>query len=319
MGDNKVLFNKLNQYFTDKIRLSLKRFNTLIIVTKDDLFYCIDIENDNIPSFIVNDHKQVIEGTIVHHLCHKQINDIQISYECEYCFARNEYNIYCYDIRRRVIKEYISQEKTILMCCGKYHLILLTQSGKVYEYEWNKDERKKSEQYIDFKLKSFNNSRFENDKIVIISCGWEHSLALTESGRVFGLGSNGNGQLGVDVRHSSEPIIIELNDLKIQKISCGAFHSLLLSCDGDIYAFGWNDSGEVGNGTRYKQRFLIKLELNNKFIDITSHPYYPISMSQSIDGIYYVWGEFKGKAVLRPQSTKYQSFEHILRANNNKT
>jgi alpha-tubulin suppressor-like RCC1 family protein len=44
-------------------------------------------------------------------------------------------------------------------------------------------------------------------------------------------------------------LIIELNDLKIQKISCGHRYSLLLSCDGDIYAFGLNWSGEVGNGT----------------------------------------------------------------------
>jgi alpha-tubulin suppressor-like RCC1 family protein len=65
-------------------------------------------------------------------------------------------------------------------------------------------------------------------------------MALTESDRVFGLGSNEYGQSG-----ASDPIIIELNDLKIQKISCGVFHSLLLSCDGDIYAFGGNRGGEV--------------------------------------------------------------------------
>ncbi len=73
-----------------------------------------------------------------------------------------------------------------------------------------------------------------------------------------------------------------MNDLKVQKISCGAFHSLLLSRDGDIYAFGWNDCRKVGNGTRDKQRFPIKLEFNNKFIDIASHLYnscYSISMS----------------------------------------
>jgi hypothetical protein len=58
--------------------------------------------------------------------------------------------------------------------------------------------------------------------------------------------------------------------------------SLLLSCDADIYAFGWNGCGEVGNGTWKKQRFPIKLELDNKFIDIASHPYYCISISQSI-------------------------------------
>jgi RCC1 and BTB domain-containing protein len=135
----------------------------------------------------------------------------------------------------------------------------------------------------------------------MISCGYRHSLALTESGRVFGWGRNFNGQLGVDVYRSKEPIIIALNDLKIKKISCGFNHSLLLSCDGDIYAFGGNGCEEVGNGTRERQRLPIKLEINNKFIDIASHPYYPyILMSKSIDSIYYVWGKFEGKYVLSP-------------------
>jgi hypothetical protein len=89
----------------------------------------------------------------------------------------------------------------------------------------------------------------------------------------------------------------------------------LLSSDGPIYAFGLNDFGEVGNKTIRVQKFPIKLELNNKLIDIASHPYYSISMSQSIDGIYYVCGKFQGKDVLSPQLTKYESFEDILISN----
>jgi hypothetical protein len=214
------------------------------------------------------------------------------------------------------MKEYISEEKIIDMCCGSEHSILLTQSGKVYEYLVNDYKRENSEKYIDFKLKSFMNYGFENGKIVMISCGYYHTLALTESGRVFGWGDNSDGQLGVNIMHSREPIIIELNDLKIQKISCGAAHSLLLSCDGDIYEFGWNGFGEVGNGTEKEQRFPIKLELNNKFIDIASHFNYNISMSQSIDGIYSVWGELEDIYVLSPQSTKHKSFDDILTSNN---
>jgi hypothetical protein len=214
------------------------------------------------------------------------------------------------------MKEYISEEKIIDMCCGFEHSILLTQSGKVYEYIVDIKERENSEKYIYFKLKSFKNYSFESEKIVMISCGFGHSLALTESGRVFGWGSNGLGQLGVAVEDSSEPIIIELNDLKIKKISCGFRHNLLLTHDGDIYAFGWNYCGEVGNGTKEEQRFPIKLELNNKFIDIASHSDFQISMSQSIDGIYYVWGKFENKKVLSPQSTKYESFDDILISNN---
>ncbi len=112
-----------------------------------------------------------------------------------------------------------------------------------------------------------------------------------------------------------------MNDVIIRKIICGPAHSLLLSSDGDIYAFGWNRSGEVGNRTRDEQRFPIKLKFNNnlnnlKFIDIASHPYYPISMSQSIVGIYYVWGMSKGKYILSPQSTRYEPFVDILISNN---
>jgi hypothetical protein len=258
LNTNKVLFNKLNEYFKDNIRMSVINEyyskKILIIVTKEELFYCIDIDDDNIPSFIINDDNSVIENMIIQDLGQKQINDLKIGYfydlefhkYCFYCFALNESNIYYYDIKYEVMKKYIIEEKIIDMCCGEERSILLTQSGKVYEYEVNEDERKKREKYIDFELKSFKNYSFENEKIVMISCGATHSLALTESGRVFGWGDNLWGQLGVDVRHSSEPIIIELNDLKIRKISCGPWHSLLLSCDGDIYAFGWNECGEVG-------------------------------------------------------------------------
>jgi alpha-tubulin suppressor-like RCC1 family protein len=115
------------------------------------------------------------------------------------------------------MKEYISKEKIIDMCCGLQHSILLTQSGKVYEYLLYCYKRKNSEKYINFKLKSFKNYSFEDEKIIMISCGVRHSLALTESCRVFGWGSNRYGELGVDVRGSSKPIIIELNDLKIKK------------------------------------------------------------------------------------------------------
>jgi hypothetical protein len=217
LNSNKVLFNKLNDYFKHNIRISLKFLHILIIITKEDLFYCINIENKNIPSFIINDDNSVIDEMIVKDLCHKQINDIKISCWSEYCFARNdnEYNIYYYDIKYGVIKEYISEENIIDICCSGRHSILLTQSGKVYEYLVNRNERENSEKYINSELKSLKNYSFENEKIVMISCGLRHSLALTESGRVFGWGDNSRGQLGVDVDYSIEPIIIELKDLKI--------------------------------------------------------------------------------------------------------
>jgi alpha-tubulin suppressor-like RCC1 family protein len=76
------------------------------------------------------------------------------------------------------VKEYISEQNIIDMCCGLWLSILLTQSGKVYEYELDRKEQN-SEKYIHFELKSFKNCSFENEKIVMISYGLNHSLALT--------------------------------------------------------------------------------------------------------------------------------------------
>ncbi len=82
----------------------------MLIITKD-LFYCIEIEK--IPSFIVNNNNSVIETIIINDLCYKQIIDIEINYWFKYFFSRNdnEYDIYYYDIKYGVMKEYISEKK----------------------------------------------------------------------------------------------------------------------------------------------------------------------------------------------------------------
>ncbi len=59
-------------------RISLINEEILIIITKEDLFYCIDICNENILSFIINNDNAVIESMIVKDLCYKQINDLYL-------------------------------------------------------------------------------------------------------------------------------------------------------------------------------------------------------------------------------------------------
>jgi hypothetical protein len=52
----------LNGYFENNIRFSLKTGKSqIIIITKDDLFFIISIEKENIPSFIINNDNSIIE------------------------------------------------------------------------------------------------------------------------------------------------------------------------------------------------------------------------------------------------------------------
>jgi alpha-tubulin suppressor-like RCC1 family protein len=159
---------------------------------------------------------------------------------------------------------------------------------------------------------------FNNEKVVMISCGSSHSTALTESGRVFSWGNNEFGRLGqnntkdIVVNYSNKysvnkpSIVILSNEIPIKKISCGLYHTLLLSSDGHIYWFG-------NNGCE-KQITPKKLTINsNKFIDIASDYNYFVSIALSVNGIYYVWGNCGvNKKMIEPKETKFKSFDDIF-------
>jgi hypothetical protein len=54
---------------------------------------------------------------IIKDLCYKQFNDLNIFYEYFFACNHNQYNIYYYDIKYWVMKEYISDEKVIDTVC----------------------------------------------------------------------------------------------------------------------------------------------------------------------------------------------------------
>jgi hypothetical protein len=70
-------FDKTYKHFFKVLSQSLMNYETVFIITKD-LFYCIEIENENIPSFIVNNNNSVIETMIIKDLCYKPIIDPNI-------------------------------------------------------------------------------------------------------------------------------------------------------------------------------------------------------------------------------------------------
>lgn len=308
---NGVLFNKLNNYFDKNIRLSFNTFRSIFIITKEDLFYRIDINSENIPHFILDNDSSIIESMIVKDLCYKQIIDIYNSKD--YFIARNIKNFYFWNEFKGIkfVKEFLTNETIIDMCCNQQQIVLLTQIGEIYVSKYLEKSIYERDITFDTYFHKINFTKWE--KIISISCGSRHSLALGENGIVFGWGHNECGQLGVDnIEKCNEPIIVKLNDIKISKICCGPYHSLLLSCDGDICAFGWNKFGGVGNGNQEIQKVPIKLMLKNKFIDITSHSDKSLSVSLSREGIFYVWGECGESINVLPVETKFKSFKDIF-------
>ncbi|XP_062852313.1 probable E3 ubiquitin-protein ligase HERC3 isoform X2 [Trichomycterus rosablanca] len=92
-----------------------------------------------------------------------------------------------------------------------------------------------------------------SQKVVYISCGEEHTAALTKDGGLFTFGNGSRGQLGHD-SINNEPLprrVLELMGTEVSQIACGRNHTLaFVPSTGLLYAFGCNAQGQLGLGTR---------------------------------------------------------------------
>jgi alpha-tubulin suppressor-like RCC1 family protein len=81
-----------------------------------------------------------------------------------------------------------------------------------------------------------------------IACGDAHSLYIRSGGSLWGMGFNGDGQLGDGTttdRHS--PVEIEFSN--VVAVAAGGDHSLFIKSDGSLWAMGANGDGQLGDGT----------------------------------------------------------------------
>jgi alpha-tubulin suppressor-like RCC1 family protein len=328
--ENNMLSNKLKHYFNNKIKLWSKSDDKIFIISKSDIFYQIDIYNENISEFIVSNENSIIESMIVKDLCNKNIIDLR--YGLHHYIARTIDNkIYCWgnncwaqlgngskdenpvQENNPELNEFLSDLNITVIKCGAHHSLALTQSGGVYV--WGSNYRGQIGCGDDFdKPMPTKVKAFDEVKIKMISCGYTHSMALTENGYVYSWGYNEFGQLGIgNTINSNRPKHIQMKDIIIDKITCGDGHSLLLTNNGVVYAFGSNFFGQIGNGMkRYNIGTPIKLDHEKRFIDIASHWRADISIAQSLDNKYYIWGNCKEQNILIPTETKLKSFNEIL-------
>jgi RCC1 and BTB domain-containing protein len=216
------------------------------------------------------------------------------------------------------LNQYLSDKNIIDICCGHNFSVVLTSNGEVYAWGENRNGQigngsKELYQLIPSKVNGFN-----DEKVVMISCGSLHSMALTESGLVFSWGNNSSGQLGHSYNgfgygNVNEPSLLNLNnEILIKKISCGSQHSILLSSDGDIYTFGDNSKYQLGSLERDNNHSIpLKLEYKNKFIDIAAQ--YHISIALSVNNVFHVWGKVGDHLIsTRPKKTEFQTFNDIF-------
>lgn len=152
-------------------------------------------------------------------------------------------------------------DKNIIQISAKYyHTLLLSNNGEVYGYAFN-NHNQLGLSTINIDVPTIIPIAMDNDKVIQISAGNEHSLILTIKGKVFSFGSNQYGQLGHKLLTENITIpklISKFQDREeapyIIQISAGYNNSLLLTEDGYVYIFGNLDDECLGlsrNGYNY--------------------------------------------------------------------
>lgn len=95
---------------------------------------------------------------------------------------------------------------------------------------------------------------FAGRRIIDLSLGADHALALCDDQTIIAWGSNGNGRLGNNSTTSpAVPVLVQrtgiLADRQVVRVVAREAHSLALCADGSVASWGINSYGELGNGS----------------------------------------------------------------------
>jgi RCC1 and BTB domain-containing protein len=328
-----AILSKLHEEFLKNIKIISvfgQKTSEVLVVSKDDECYGFGENDWGVLGFGHN--KQVSEPELIEELCFKKI--INFSYGLNFVIAltsdgkvfswgRNDWGQLGHGsmndfFNKPLMIEVLSSECISTICCGSHHSIVLTENGEVYAWGQNRLGQIGNGEECSSELKPIKINIYDEHRIIAISCGSFHSIALSENGGVYGWGSNQYGQLGVskEKRVCNSPTFIKIsenkNELAFKKVSCGPYYTLILSTHGDIYGFGSNKYGQLGNECLQNQYIPSKIDNAKKFIDIATHRIHDISVALSNDGVYHVWGYCEKKKITSPKETLYHSINTVF-------
>lgn len=194
-------------------------------------------------------------------------------------------------------------KKIIQTAIGVTHSMALDSEGKVYSWGENVNGLLGTGDAIPTLspvLVRIGGTSMEGKKIVQISAGGAHSMALDSEGNIYAWGWGGEGQLGNGENNNSNvPILVKkegtgLEGKTIKKVMAGGMFSMVLTSDGSLYSWGKNNYGQIGDGTtnNYNLAVAVKTEgtpmAGKTVVDFSISNEHTVALTS--DGQIYAWG-----------------------------
>lgn len=181
---------------------------------------------------------------------------------------------------------------------GGMHTAVLTKDGEVFTCGCN-DEGALG-RHVEDEEDSFVLGKVELDgRVVMLSAGDSHTVALTEDGRVFAWGTfrDSSGAIGLTMEGMQKLPIRLLPNVPVKKVSSGADHIALLASSGTVYTLGNSEQGQLGRvpeifahrGGRRGLEFLLTPEpvrlkaKSTLFVDLWAGSYNTVALTDKGD------------------------------------
>ncbi|KAF6091399.1 retinitis pigmentosa GTPase regulator [Phyllostomus discolor] len=145
-------------------------------------------------------------------------------------------------------KFWFKNDIPIYLACGDEHTAVITGNNKLYMFGSNNWGQ------LGFGSKSAVCKptcvkALKPEKVKLAACGRNHTLVSTEGGKVYAVGGNNEGQLGLgDTEDRDTFHLIEFftSQHQLKQLSAGSNTSAALTEDGKLFVWGENSEGQIG-------------------------------------------------------------------------
>lgn len=157
------------------------------------------------------------------------------------------------EILPRVV-EGLQEHRVTDVACGLSHTLVCTRNGQCFAFGDN-EFGQLGVPGIAMSYEPVRSEELESFHISYVTCGSDHSAAISDGGMLWLWGANHSGQLGLEiVEIASKPHLLSLRaDLRnhsIIDVSCGTKHTVFLSKKGKLFGMGDNSENQLGINQR---------------------------------------------------------------------
>ena len=161
--------------------------------------------------------------------------------------------------------EMFDNQRIRLAAAGQCHLAVVAEDGAVYTCGSGDCGRQGlGDGQPRRRLTLVPQALFAGSRVVMVSCGYKHTMAVTAVGHAWTCGRNDYGQLGVgDTANRLGFTRVDAGQLggaRIVMAACGWWHSVVVSAEGRVCTFGCGESGLLGLNDQ-QQRLVPTLRL----------------------------------------------------------